>query len=66
MKTMKTWQNFAGNSGAATTTWNYDPYRGFLTSKFCADRPAQLTPYTAAGRLKTRAWTRGATTIWLS
>jgi hypothetical protein len=23
MKTMKTWKNFSGNSGAATTTWNY-------------------------------------------
>ena len=24
MKTMKTWKGFANNSGAATTTWNYD------------------------------------------
>lgn len=24
MKTMKTWQNYAGNSGTAATTWVYD------------------------------------------
>jgi hypothetical protein len=28
MKTMKTWQDFAGNSDIATTTWHCDPYRG--------------------------------------
>ncbi|MBI2927424.1 MAG: hypothetical protein HYY24_17140 [Verrucomicrobia bacterium] len=33
MKTMKTWQNFAGGSGTAITTWNYDAYRGWLNSK---------------------------------
>ena len=33
MKTMKTWQNFAANTGTATTTWNYDVFRGFLTNK---------------------------------
>jgi hypothetical protein len=25
MRTMKTWQNFGGNSGTATTRWNYHP-----------------------------------------
>ena len=33
VKTMTTWQNLAGNSGAATTTWNYHPQRGFMVSK---------------------------------
>jgi hypothetical protein len=32
-KTMMTWTNFSAGSGAATTTWNYDPYRGWLISK---------------------------------
>src|SRR5206468_242305 len=30
MSTMKTWKNFAGNSGTAVTTWNYNAYRGWL------------------------------------
>jgi len=65
MRTMKTWQDFGGNSGTATTTWNYDSYRGWLTSK---DYPnagdgtaGTLGPdysYTAGGRLKTRTWAR--------
>ena len=33
MKTMTTWKNHSGDTGKATTTWNYDPYRGWLTSK---------------------------------
>src|SRR6267142_2087561 len=33
MKTMKTWQSYAANSGAAVTTWKYDAYRGWLTNK---------------------------------
>jgi hypothetical protein len=33
MRTMKTWQSFAGNAGTATTRWNYDGYRGWLASK---------------------------------
>ena len=33
LKTMTTWTNFASGSGAATTTWNYDAYRGFMTNK---------------------------------
>jgi RHS repeat-associated protein len=65
IKTMKTWQNFANNSGAATTTWNYHSSRGWLLSK---DYPNSATgsagstgpdyTYTPGGRLKTRAWAR--------
>jgi hypothetical protein len=53
MKTMKTWQDFAGNSGTATTTWNYDVNRGWLTNKVYdgeSDTTADYT-YTSAGRL---------------
>ena len=51
MKTMTTWTNFAGKSGAATTTWNYDGYRGWLSSKVYADNHYVYYTYTAAGRL---------------
>ena len=57
-KTMTTWTNFAGNSGAAVTTWNYDVYRGFLTNKTCADGNGPNYTYTAAGRLQSRLWSR--------
>ena len=33
LKTLTTWQNASNTNTAATTTWNYDPYRGWLTSK---------------------------------
>lgn len=65
MKTMKTWQNFAANSGTATTTWNYDQYRGWLTNKIYDGGAAGPSyTYTAAGRLATRAWARGITTSY--
>jgi RHS repeat-associated protein len=65
MKTMKTWKNYAGNSGAATTTWNYDVARGWLTNKTYEGGVAGPTyTYTAAGRLATRVWARGITTTY--
>jgi RHS repeat-associated protein len=65
MKTMKTWQGYANNSGAATTTWNYDIYRGSLTNKAYDGGTAGPTyTYTPAGRLETRAWARGVTTTY--
>ena len=63
MKTMKTWQDYTGNSGTATTTWNYDPYRGWLTSKTYQGGVSGPTyTYTPAGRLASRIWARGITT----
>ena len=58
MQTIKTWQNFAGNSGTATTTWNYDVYRGWLNKKRYADNNGPDYTYTAGGRMKTRQWAR--------
>ena len=66
MKTMKTWQDYAGNSGTATTTWNYDGYRGFLTNKVYADGKGPSYKYTPAGRLYQRIWARGITTSYLT
>jgi RHS repeat-associated protein len=57
-KTMKTWQDFAGNAGTATTTWNYDSQRGWLASKQYADGQGPSYTYTDAGRLETRTWAR--------
>ena len=64
MKTMTNWSNFAGNSGARVTTWNYDPNRGWLTGKAYADGTGPTYNYTAAGRLNQRAWVRGITTTY--
>ncbi len=65
MQTMTNWSNFSGNSvGARVTTWNYDPYRGFLTSKAYADGHGPSYTYTPAGRLQTRTWARGITTTY--
>jgi RHS repeat-associated protein len=58
MKTMQTWQNFAGGSGAAVTTWNYDVQRGFLASKQYNDGQGPAYMNTPAGRLHSRTWAR--------
>lgn len=64
LKTLNTWQDFAGNSGTTTTTWNYDPYRGFLSGKTYAAGAGPSYTYTAAGRLSTRVWARGTNTVY--
>ncbi|HNU53132.1 MAG TPA: hypothetical protein PKJ98_19750, partial [Verrucomicrobiota bacterium] len=77
MKTMKTWQDFGGNSLTATTRWNYDPYRGVLSYKEYPNATTGVPPdyqttngpsytYTGGGRLKTRKWVRssGLTTTY--
>ncbi|MEI6779931.1 MAG: RHS repeat-associated core domain-containing protein [Verrucomicrobiota bacterium] len=72
MATMKTWQSFAANGGTATTTWNYDLYRGWLSSKDYPDKDTGNPPatagtsgpqyaYTPGGRLMTRTWLRRGT-----
>ena len=64
MKTLKTWRNFASDTGAALTTWNYSAPRGFLLAKQYADGQGPTYTYTAAGRLATRTWARGVTTTY--
>jgi RHS repeat-associated protein len=61
MKTMTTWTNYASNLGATVTTWNYDPYRGWLANKRYADNTGADYDYTPGGRLKTRTWARTGT-----
>ncbi|HEV2208262.1 MAG TPA: RHS repeat-associated core domain-containing protein [Verrucomicrobiae bacterium] len=57
-KTMTTWTSYGTHGGAATTTWNYNAYRGFLDNKRYADSTGPDYTYTAAGRLLTRLWAR--------
>lgn len=54
-----------GDAGPAVTTWNYDPLRGWLTSKVYpaaggspATAGATGYDYWPSGRLKTRTWAR--------
>jgi len=64
MKTLKTWQDFVGNSGAATTTWYYHLYRGWLTNKVYADGKGPIYSNTPAGRLALRIGARGTNTTY--
>ncbi len=61
IKTMTTWQNFAGDSGRAVTTWNYDSSRGWLLNKRYHDNTGPSYNYTSAGRLASRVWARTPT-----
>jgi len=64
-----TWQNFVAPdpglanpsfpSGATTTTWHYDAYRGWPQDKRYADNTGPDYTYTSGGRPKTRSWSRG-------
>src|SRR5258706_6224313 len=49
---MITWTNFATRTGAATTSWKFNGYRGFMTNKLYADGkgPFTCTPREAARR----------------
>lgn len=69
MLTMKTWQGFSTGSGTATTRWNYDAYRGWLSSKDYPNKDTGSPPeqvgstgptyeYTPGGRLSSRTWRR--------
>ena len=59
---MKIWKDFAGNTGAATTTWKYHPQRGWLDNKRYDDDKGPNYEYWPSGRLKKRTWARGITT----
>ncbi|MBI2927423.1 MAG: RHS repeat-associated core domain-containing protein [Verrucomicrobia bacterium] len=66
MKTMKTWTNFVAGTGAATTLWTNDVYRGWLEKKVYQGETDTTKDYeyTAAGRLWKRHWERGITTTY--
>jgi RHS repeat-associated protein len=58
VKTLTTWQDFAVPTGAATTTWDYDPERGWLIGKRYHDNSGPAYGYKPSGRLETRDWAR--------
>ena len=64
MKTMKTWQDYTGNTGTNTTTWVYNNERGWMTNKVYSDGNGPRYTHTPGGRLKTRVWARGITTTY--
>jgi len=49
MKTLTTWQNATSSTGAAVTTWNCDPQRGWLSAKIYDDDNGPTYTYTGAG-----------------
>gem|GEM_PF-646300 len=63
MITMTNWSAFP-NTGARVTTWNYDPYRGYLSSKQYPDGSGPNYSYTDAARLHNRQWARGTSTTY--
>jgi YD repeat-containing protein len=64
MKTMTTYQDYAKRQGAAVTTWNYDPQRGWLMNKRYADGQGPEYEYDASGKIKNRKWARGISTTY--
>ena len=64
VKTMKTWKDFAADSGTATTSWSYDAQRGWLTQKQYDDGDGPAYTYHPTGKLNTRTWERGVTTTY--
>lgn len=61
---MKTMTTYSSPNTPAVTTWNYDPYRGWLSSKKYADNQGPSYTYTPGGRLQTRTWARGIVTTY--
>ncbi len=57
--TMTTWQEFSSTSGAATTTWIYNPTNGYLQHKEYNDGSGPDYTYTPSGRIASRTWARG-------
>jgi RHS repeat-associated protein len=55
--TLKTWQDHAGDSGTAITSWKHDD-RGLVTNKLDHTGQGPCYTYTPAGRLATRTWAR--------
>jgi YD repeat-containing protein len=65
LKTMKTWQNFAGDALTATTRWNYDHYRGWLISREYPNGSYWVYTYDELGKVVSgrRYWTDGTEVV---
>ncbi len=58
MQTMTNWTTFSTGAGVRVTMWNYNEYRGWLSSKADANGNGPTYTYTPDGRLYTRMWAR--------
>ena len=65
LTTLRTWRSPTDLSSPAITTWQYDPYRGFLLRKSYADGNGPRYSYTPAGRLLSRVTPRQKLTVHL-
>ena len=59
MASMKTWQNFANNTGAYVTTWTREPYKGYVSHKGYPDGHGTDYNTSPGGRMWYRWWARG-------
>ncbi len=62
MTTMTNWTAFdpdGAGSGERVTTWEYDPFRGWLLNRCYPDEYGPDYEYKASGRLEKRTWARG-------
>ena len=65
LATMTNWSSFGSLAGPRVTTWNYDPYRGWLAGKtYSGGAAGPAYTYTPAGRLQARLWARNLTTTY--
>lgn len=62
LASMTTWRDESGSGD--TTTWAYDPATGLLIAKHYPDGHGPTYTYTANGRLASRVWARGASTLY--
>ena len=62
LKTLKTWRDASGSPDV--TTWNYDSSTGLLISKRDASDKGATYAYTPDGKLLTRTWARGVSTMY--
>lgn len=59
IKTLTTWQDFAGDAGRSVTIWSYDAARGWPVEKRYPDNTGPRFSYKPSGRLLSRTWARG-------
>jgi RHS repeat-associated protein len=62
LQTLRTWQNHAGRTGEAVTTWTYHADRGWLSGKTYHGAAGPTYVYTNGGRLERRSWARNLDT----
>lgn len=62
MLTLTTYKEYPNSP--EVTTWNYDPQRGFMTSKVYADGKGTAYTYNEDGQILSRVWARGITTAY--